>query len=266
MKNSTYHWIDQSEINRYLQDVRKYPILTRNEENNLIEKIKQGCQKSKDILIQSNLRFVIKMAKQYQNQGLSIGDLISEGNYGLIKAAERYDYNQKDVRFLSYAIWWVKQSILQSLNENSRSIRLPVNIINEMNKLRKTAPTEFKSIPDSPESILNLPTIKYLDAPINGDEESYNYDIIEDVNAHRPDLTFADDRTILDIQLKKILSHLTDSERYVAIKYFGLDGGNSLTLQDISEDMGLTKERARQIKEKAIKKLRFYSREIFELL
>ena len=159
MKNSTYHWIDQSEINRYLQDVRKYPILTRNEENNLIEKIKKGCQKSKDILIQSNLRFVIKMAKQYQNQGLSIGDLISEGNYGLIKAAERYDYNQKDVRFLSYAIWWVKQSILQSLNENSRSIRLPVNIINEMNKLRKTAPTEFKSIPDSPESILNLPAV-----------------------------------------------------------------------------------------------------------
>jgi RNA polymerase primary sigma factor len=266
MKNNTHHWIDQSEINRYLQDVRKYPTLTREEENKLIIKIKNGCEKSKDTLIHSNLRFVIKMAKQYQNQGLSMSDLISEGNYGLLKAAQRYDYNQTEVRFLSYAIWWVKQSMLQSLHENSRSIRLPVNVINEMNKLRKTAPTEFKPIPDSPESILGLPTIKYLDAPNNNEEEIYNYDIIEDVNAERPDLIFADDRTMLELRLKKVLSNLSESERYVAIKYFGLDGQNSLTLQDISEDMDLTKERVRQIKEKAIKKLRFYSRDLFELL
>jgi RNA polymerase primary sigma factor len=267
MKNNTSHFINQSKINSSLQDVRKYTTLTREEENKLIIKIRNGCEKSKELLIYSNLRYVIKMAKKYQNQGLDIIDLISEGNYGLIKASERFDYNQTDVRFLSYAIWWIKQSMLQSLHENSRSIRLPVNIINEMNTLRKKMPNEFNEV-NTPESILGLPTIKYLDAPLNDNEDgsAFLYDTIEDKSAKRPDLIFDDDRKAIDNHLKKILSNLNDSEKYVAIKFFGLDGQNSLTLQDISDDMDLTKERVRQIKERAVKKLRFYAKDLFELL
>jgi RNA polymerase primary sigma factor len=265
MIKDTSHWIDQSEIINYLHDVRKHSTLTREQEIKLIEKIKNGCDKSKDLLIISNLRFVISMAKQYQNQGLALCDLISEGNYGLIKAAQRFDYEQKNIRFLSYAVWWVKQSILQSLHENSRTIRLPVNIINEMNKLRKEQPTEGGTqINSTPNQLLGLPSMAYLDAPFD-DEGNSMYELIEDTSTPRPDLIFSDDQDNLLIRLKSVLLNLTDSEQYVIAKYFGLDG-ESLTLQDISEDLDLTKERVRQIKEKAIKKLRFYSKDLFELL
>lgn len=265
MIKDTSHWIDQSEIVSYLHDVRKYPTLTREQEVELIEKIKNGCSKSKDLLINSNLRFVISMAKQYQNQGLALCDLISEGNYGLIKAAQRFDYEQTNVRFLSYAVWWVKQSMLQSLHENSRTIRLPVNIINEMNKLRKEQPTEGGTqLSSTPNQLLGLPSISYLDAPFD-DEGNSMYELIEDKTAPRPDIFFSDDQDTLLNKLKGVLSNLTDSEQYVVVRYFGLDG-ESLTLQDISEDLNLTKERVRQIKEKAIKKLRFYSKDLFELL
>lgn len=263
IKKDTSHWIDQGEISNYLYDVRRFATLSREEETALIEKIKQGDEKSKELLIYSNLRFVISMAKQYQNQGLDISDLISEGNYGLIKAAERFDYDQTTVRFLSYAVWWVKQSILQSLHDNARTIRLPVNIINELNKQRRDAPREYNPDEDVKTMPL-LPTVSQLDKPLDEDGNSY-HDIIEDGNAERPDLIFADDRLLLIERLKGILSKLNESERYVITKYFGLDG-DALTLQDISEDLELTKERVRQIKEKAIKKLRFYSTNLFELL
>ncbi len=155
--------------------------------------------------------------------------------------------------------------MLQSLHENSRAIRLPVNIINEMNKLRKETPKEYSADEnETPTSILGLPTITYLDAPFD-DEGNSMYDVIEDVNSKRPDLIFSDDHDSLINRLKIVLSNLTDSEQYVVTKYFGLDG-EPLTLQDISEELNLTKERVRQIKEKAIKKLRFYSKELFELL
>lgn len=265
IKKDTSHWIDQSEIVNYLHDVRKYPTLTREQETELIEKIKNGCQKSKNLLINSNLRFVISMAKQYQNQGLALCDLISEGNYGLIKAAQRFDYNQTAVRFLSYAVWWIKQSILQSLHENSRTIRLPVNVINEMGKLRKQQPKECGTqLNNTPNQLLGLPSMAYLDAPFDAEGNSM-YELVEDINSPRPDLLFSDDKNNLLIKLKGVLSNLTDTEQYVIAKYFGLDG-EPLTLQDISEDLNLTKERVRQIKEKAIKKLRFYSKELFELL
>jgi RNA polymerase primary sigma factor len=264
IKDNTSHWIDQSEITSYLHDVRKHQPLTREQETELIQKIKTGCNKSKERLIYSNLRFVLSMAKQYQNQGLPLPDLISEGNYGLIKAAERFDYEQNKVRFLSYAVWWIKQSILQSLHENSRTIRLPVNIINEMNKLRKEAPKEFGEPTGTPNQVLGLPTMTYLDTPFD-DEGNSMYELIEDVNSVRPDLLFSDDKDNLLNRLKVILSNLTESEQYVVAKYFGLDG-EPLTLQAISEELELTKERVRQIKEKAIKKLRFYSKDLFELL
>lgn len=262
IKDNTSHYINQSEISIYLFDVRKYNSLTRQEENDLIKKIKTGCQKSKETLILSNLRFVITMAKQYMNQGLDLADLISEGNYGLIKAAEKFDYENTTVRFLSYAVWWIKQSMIQSLNDNCRTIRLPVNIINEMSKHAKNAPKEYHE--DVPKSIIGLPHVSRLDDQMDENGTTFN-DVIEDPYVERPDLFFADDKQILMLKLKKVLSNLNESEQYVITKYFGLDG-ETLTLQDISEDLELTKERVRQIKEKAIKKLRFYSNDLFELL
>lgn len=269
IKKDTSHWIDQTEISTYLVDVRRFPTLSREEENRLIEKIRTGCNKSKERLIYSNLRFVISMAKQYQNQGLDISDLISEGNYGLIKAAERFDYENSTVRFLSYAVWWVKQSILQSLHDNARAIRLPVNIINDLNKQRKEAALNYQNegvvtIKDGAKELPLIPTVSQLDQPLDEEGNSY-HDVIEDVNAERPDIIFADDRLMLIEKLKTILAKLNESERYVITKYFGLDG-DALTLQDISEELELTKERVRQIKEKAIQKLRFYSTNLFELL
>jgi RNA polymerase primary sigma factor len=264
IKKNTSHWIDQTEISTYLYDVRRFSALTRDEEAKVIERIKQGCEKSKERLIYSNLRFVISMAKQYQGQGLDLPDLISEGNLGLVKAAERFDYDQSEVRFLSYAVWWIKQSILQSLHDNARTIRLPVNIINEINKLRKDAPKEYVEDTEKSLAIANLPKITLLDQPMDEEGNSF-HDIIEDESVERPDLAFSDDRTQLVERLKNILSKLNESEKYVVIKYFGLEG-EPLTLQDISEDLDLTKERVRQIKEKAIKKLRFHSTSLFELL
>lgn len=262
IKDNTAHYINQSEISAYLFEVRKYNALNRDQENELIQKIKNGCERSKELLILSNLRFVISVAKQYMNQGLALSDLISEGNYGLLKAAEKFNYEEASVRFLSYAVWWVKQSMIQSLNDNCRTIRLPVNVINDISKHAKLAPTEYQE--DLPKSIVNLPVVNRLDDNMDDDGNTY-HDVIEDLSAERPDLVFADDREILLNKLKTILSNLTESEQYVVTKYFGLDG-DALTLQDISEELELTKERVRQIKEKAIKKLRFYSTELFELL
>ena len=261
-KQNTAHWVDQRDIVTYLQDVRKYPTLTREEEFELFHLIKSGCEKSKDRLIYSNLRFVITMAKQYVGQGLDLNDLISEGNYGLIKAAERYDYNQTEVRFLSYAVWWIRQSILQSLHENSRAIRLPVNKINDINDYKKNL--EPEQIDTDVHAALMLPTVGQLDQPIDDDGSSY-YDVIQDDSCQRMDLKFPDDRLQLILKLKALLGKLNESERYVITKYFGLDG-EPLTLQDISDDLELTRERVRQIKEKAIKKLRYNCAGLFELL
>lgn len=265
MKLNTSHWIDQNEIISYLVDVRRYETLSKEQEVELLVKIRNGCQKSRDKLITSNLRFVISVAKNYQNQGLPFLDLISEGNYGLLKAAEKFDYTQNEVRFLSYAVWWIKQSILSSLHDNSRTIRFPVNVINELNKMRKAKVDEYNEQEvENPVKAMALPTVDRMDQPYD-EEGGTMHDVIEDKSCERPDMRFADDKIILSQRLKLILSNLNTSEQYVITKYFGLDC-DQLTLQDISEDMQLTKERVRQIKEKAIKKLRFYSKELFELL
>jgi RNA polymerase primary sigma factor len=261
-KQNTAHWVDQREIITYLQDVRKYPTLTREQEFELIKKIKEGCQKSKDLLIYSNLRFVITTAKQYLNQGLGLNDLISEGNYGLIKAAERFNYDQTEVRFLSYAVWWIRQSILQSLHENSRAIRLPVNKITMLNDYRKNMQPEIVDV--DPYAALKLPTTGQLDQPIDEEGNSF-YDVIEDSSCERVDLAYPDDRKQLTQQLINLLSSLNESESYVITKHFGLDC-EPVSLQEISEDLELTKERVRQIKEKAIKKLRYNCAGLFELL
>jgi RNA polymerase primary sigma factor len=265
-KNDTSHWIDQREIANYLQDVRKHEPMSRMEETELLKKIKSGDERAKEKLIYSNLRYVITVAKQYQNQGLGIDDLISEGNLGLLKAAERFNYDQTEVRFLSYAVWWIKQSIIQSLHDNSRMIRLPINVINDMRKANKEMQKNFseaneKSVLDG---FAHLPSVERLDDRY--DEEGLSlYDIIEDASSPRPDNVYDNDRSNLNSALGLVLKQLTDTEKMVITRYFGLDG-DECTLQEISEDLGLTKERVRQIKEKAIKKLRFHSGGIFKLL
>lgn len=260
--NPTVNYVDYREIHKYLQEVKKHKPLTRVEENVLIHNIKNGCEDSKKALIYANLRYVITMAKQYRNQGLDLSDLISEGNYGLIKAAERFNYEQTDVRFLSYAVWWIKQSIIQSLNENSRTIRLPVNIINDSTKQNKTNPSEFEAEPVQ-HPLISRSGIVRLDSELN--ENTSMYDIIEDENTIRPDIKFSGDHENLLSKLSSVLSTLTDMEKYIIIKYFGLDG-EPITLQEISTEVNLTKERVRQIKEKALKRLRHHSKELFNLL
>ena len=265
-KTDTSHWIDQRDIAMYLHDVRKHEPLSRLEEHELLKQVRLGDKKAKEKLIYSNLRYVITVAKQYQNQGLGFDDLISEGNLGLLKAAERFNYEQNEVRFLSYAVWWIKQSIIQSLHDNSRAIRLPINVINDMRKANKEAQKTFAE--DSQDGILsefaNLPSVERLDDRY--DEEGLSlYDIIEDKSLPRPDSEYDSDRVNLNNALKQVLKQLTDTEKLVVTRYFGLDG-DECTLQEISEDLDLTKERVRQIKEKAIKKLRFYSGGIFKLL
>lgn len=261
--DNTSHWINQSEISSYLQDVRKYKALTKEEEIELIKNIKNGCKKSEDLLIYTNLRFVIRMAKQYQNQGLSLSDLISEGNLGLLKAAKKYDYDQTEVRFLSYAVWWVKQTILKSLHENSRVIRLPINVIMDANNARKNTPKNEADENCLDNHIVGIPTMNYLDDSF--DDDMCLYDVIEDTSVEMADVLYDNNHNSLFVKLRSVLNNLSDSEQYIIVKYFGLDG-EAVTLQDISENLGLTKERVRQIKEKVIKKLRFYSKELFELL
>ena len=262
MRLDTSHWINQREINSYLTDIKKYDILTREEEFKIIKQYREGSQEAKELLITSNLRFVIKIAKQYLHKGMSLQDLISEGNYGLLKALEKYDLNQTEVKFISYAVWWIRQSIMQALNEQSRAIRLPVNVINDMFKLDKEADKfgEFNPKANS----LNLPQVETLDRP--SDEEGHAlHDLIADTDATSPDSTLEFEKDNLNHALMSLLESLNDIEKQVIKRYFGLFGEES-TLQEIAEDLDLTKERVRQIKEKAIKKLRFNSYKLFELM
>ena len=265
-KIDTSHWIDQNEIINYLHDVRKHEPMSRLEEHLLLKEIRLGKSGARDKLIHSNLRFVITVAKKYQNNGLSLSDLISEGNLGLLKAAERFNYEQDEVRFLSYAVWWIKQCIIQSLNDNSRTIRLPINVINEVRKENKEMGTNLTEEKQAVGSIkyANLPSVSNLDDKYDEDGLSL-YDKTEDVSSLRPDDMYDNEQANLNRALKKVLMELNDTERLVITRYFGLDCDES-TLQDISVDLKLTKERVRQIKEKAIKKIRFYSSSIFELM
>ena len=265
-KKDTSHWIDQKEIAYYLHDVRKHEPLSRLEEHLLLKEIRLGKDGAKEKLINANLRYVISVAKKYQNNGLGLEDLISEGNLGLLKAAERFNYEQDEVRFLSYAVWWIKQCIIQSLNDNSRMIRLPINVINDVRKAGKDSEKNFSEENEAIGlgSFVNLPSVNRLDDKYDEDGLSL-YDKTEDTTSLRPDDIYDNEQANLSNALKKVLTELTDTEKMVITRYFGLECDES-TLQDISEDLKLTKERVRQIKEKAIEKIRFYSSSIFELL
>ena len=210
-------------------------------------------------LIEGNLRFVITVAKQYQNQGLDFPDLINEGNLGLMKAIQNFDWT-KNLRFISYAVWWVRQSILQSLNENARTIRLPVNVVQDLQRAKKDLE---KAGVDLPDRFSNLPYTINLDNPLNEEGDTL-VDIINNPNAELPDAGLSTEDTLKD-KLIEMLDVLDDRERVIIQDYFGLSG-STRTLEDIGNDFGLTKERVRQIKEKSLRKLRNETSSLFEYL
>ena len=258
MTNKKFINPQEDSISNYLKDVRKSEIIDANKEVELAKRIQEGDNKAIEELVTANLRFVISIAKEYQNQGLPLADLISEGNYGLITAAKRFDHT-KGFRFISYAVWWVKQSIIQSLNENARIVRLPANVINKLSKLKKEIDDfekkfERKPLEGEEVEMVFYPTISSLNTTINEDGDEL-LDIIEDPNSSRPDQDINSQEDEVKENISKILSVLSERERSIIEMYFGLNG-SPLTLEEIGEEFELTKERIRQIKEKAIRKIR----------
>lgn len=264
---------DQS-LDRYLQEIGEVELLTADEEVELARQIKQGSQAALEKLTKANLRFVVSVAKQYQNQGLSLGDLINEGNLGLIKAAKRFD-ETKGFKFISYAVWWIRQAILQALAEQSRIVRLPLNRVGALHKIGKTSSgleQEFGREPSANEIADELEMSPYevmdtlkissrhlsLDAPFNDGEDNRLLDVLEDKFQPSPDEKLISDS--LKSEIVKALSTLTEREAEVISLYFGINRDHSLTLEEIGEKFKLTRERVRQIKEKAIKRLRHASR------
>jgi RNA polymerase primary sigma factor len=258
-------------LDKYLREIGKVKLLTPDEEVMLVRKIREGDRKALEILINSNLRFVVSVAKQYQNQGLTLPDLINEGNLGLIKAAERFD-ETRGFKFISYAVWWIRQSILQSLAEQSRIVRLPLNKIGSINKINKAftkleqefqrepMPEEIAEVLDLQPSIVDesLNSSNFhisMDAPLKDDEMSENnlYDVLVTNETPNPDISLLD--VSLKVEIERTLSTLNDREAEILRFYYGLNGMNAHTLEEIGKELDLTRERVRQVKEKALKKL-----------
>lgn len=258
-------------LDKYLNDIGKIPMLSADQEAQLARDIREGSQDALETMTKSNLRFVVSVAKQYQNQGLSLSDLINEGNVGLIKAAKRFD-ETKGFKFISYAVWWIRQSILQAIVEHSRIVRLPLNKVGSYNKVNEAFITfmqEFERDPTNeelaeilemtPKEVSNMlkNTNRHLsvDAPISGEEgDSTMLDVIPS------NLNLSPDDTLMEESLKEEvqqgLSILAPREVQVLSAYYGLNGSQPLTLEEIGEQYGLTRERVRQIKERAIRRLR----------
>jgi RNA polymerase primary sigma factor len=255
--------INQEEISVYLKDIRKIKVMTPKREQELAILMNSGNLSEKERneiereLLEGNLRFVITVAKQYQNQGLEFSDLIAEGNYGLLKAIQNFDWS-KNLRFISYAVWWVKQSILQSLNDNARTIRLPVNVVQDLHRAKKEIESNGGELD---EKFQNLPSMVDLDMNINEEGDTL-VDIIKNEFADMPDESF-NSKDILKNKLLDILNILDERERIIIEDYYGLSG-TSRTLEDIGTDFNLTKERVRQIKEKSLRKLRDQCSDLFE--
>lgn len=265
MKEKSVIPINQEEIASYLKDIRKIDVMTPERERLLAEKMLNPSttieerESIKKELLEGNLRFVITVSKQYQNQGLDFPDLIAEGNYGLMKAIENFDWSKK-LRFISYAVWWVRQSILQSLNENARTIRLPVNVVQELQKAKKELDNAGVELPDK---FVNLPYTVDLDSPLNEDGDTL-MDVLVNPNADSADECVSTEQTLKD-KLISMLDVLDDREKVIVEDYFGLTG-NTRTLEDIGNDFNLTKERVRQIKEKALRKLRNECSSLFDYM
>ncbi|MDH5610543.1 MAG: RNA polymerase sigma factor RpoD/SigA [Cyclobacteriaceae bacterium] len=264
---------DQS-LDKYLQEIGKVDLITPEEEVILAQKIKDGDSLALEKLTKANLRFVVSVAKQYQNQGLTLGDLINEGNLGLIKAAQRFD-ETRGFKFISYAVWWIRQSILQALAEQSRIVRLPLNRVGILNRVSKTfaeLEQKFEREPSPQElaEFLDVETTDILDsyshsgkhlsvdAPFAPGEDSSLLDVLEDSNETKPDEKLLIES--LQREITRALGTLNKREADVIKYYYGLNGGNAMTLEEIGESFDLTRERVRQIKEKAIRRLRHLSR------
>ena len=265
MKEKTGIPINQEEISHYLKDIRKLKVMTPERERELAERMLSGFiteEEKNEIqkeLLEGNLRFVITVSKQYQNQGLDLTDLIAEGNLGLMKAIDNFDWSKR-LRFISYAVWWVRQSILQSLNENARTIRLPVNVVQELHKAKKELERAGVELPDK---FVNLPYTVNLDSPLNEDGDTL-LDVLNNPNAELADANLSTEDT-LKKKLLSMLDVLDDREKVIIQDYFGLSG-STRTLEDIGNDFNLTKERVRQIKEKALRKLRNETSILFDYL
>ncbi|WP_045471859.1 RNA polymerase sigma factor RpoD/SigA [Winogradskyella sp. PG-2] len=265
---------ETASLDKYLQEIGKVDLITADEEVELAQRIKAGDQRALEELTKANLRFVVSVAKQYQNQGLTLPDLINEGNLGLIKAAQRFD-ETRGFKFISYAVWWIRQSILQALAEQSRIVRLPLNKIGSINKINKTfafleqsherppsaeeiAKELDMTINDVKESMKNSGRHVSMDAPLVEGEDSNLYDVLRSGESPNPDKDLLHES--LRTEIERALETLTPREADVIRLYFGLGNQHPMTLEEIGETFDLTRERVRQIKEKAIRRLKHTSR------
>jgi RNA polymerase primary sigma factor len=265
---------ESASLDKYLQEIGREELITVEDEVELAQRIRRGDQHALEKLTRANLRFVVSVAKQYQNQGLSLPDLINEGNLGLIKAAEKFD-ETRGFKFISYAVWWIRQSILQALAEQSRIVRLPLNQVGSLNKINKALAKfeqEHERLP-SPEELaelMEIPKEKILDtlrvsgrhvsvdAPFVEGEDNSLLDVL--VNSDSPNADRGLINESLSTEIDRALSTLTEREREIVKCFFGIGGSQELTLEEIGDKFGLTRERVRQIKEKAIRRLRHSTR------
>ncbi len=261
-------------LDKYLHEIGKVDLITAEEEVELARRIKQGDTVALEKLTRANLRFVVSVSKQYQNQGLSLPDLINEGNLGLIKAAQRFD-ETRGFKFISYAVWWIRQSIMQALAEQSRIVRLPLNKIGSINKIKKAAArleqvhereAHISEIAEELEmteqaikdSMRNAGRHVSMDAPLIQDEDNNMYDVLKSEDNDTPETHLLYES--LQKEIDRVVSTLPEREASVIKRFYGLGGSAPMTLEEISEEFDLTRERVRQIKEKAIKRLKNTSR------
>ncbi len=266
---------ESQSLEKYLQEIGKVELISPEEEVKLATLIKQGCQKSLDRLTKANLRFVVSVAKQYQNQGLSLPDLINEGNLGLIKAAQRFD-ETRGFKFISYAVWWIRQSILQALAEQSRIVRLPLNKVGLTNRIQKAfslLEQQFEREPSAEElaDLLEMDIEEVsatlginarhvsMDSPLSDGEENTLMDVMENANADKTDGLLVHNES-LKTEIDRSLKTLTDRQKEVICFFFGIGVDHPMSLEDIGERFSLTRERVRQIKDKAITKLKASNR------
>ncbi|AFD06396.1 sigma-70 family RNA polymerase sigma factor [Solitalea canadensis] len=265
---------ESQSLDKYLHEIGKVDLITAEEEVILAQKIREGDQAALERLTKTNLRFVVSVAKQYQNQGLTLGDLINEGNLGLIKAAKRFD-ETKGFKFISYAVWWIRQSILQAIAEQSRIVRLPLNQVGSLSKIskayskleqeyeREPSPEELADILETTvdkisDTLSNSGRHVSMDAPFVQGEENTLLDVLENTDTAATDSMLISES--LSEEIKRALSTLTEREREIIVLFFGLGSNHPLSLEEIGEKFNLTRERVRQIKDKALQRLRHTSR------